>query len=1061
MVWQKLSFKGKAWVVALSGVLLSMALIVYGISAVNLVIEAEQVWSDYNRTATAASQQLNRIHKNIGYGGFIHNYKNYILRADDRYLDLIDADKIEIYAAIKHYRALNISVSEREALSRLTAVVDEYVLNLNDARIAFADGDDTNEVDRQIKVDDAPALKALENLSNAALVRSQQSERETQQWLDETVAYISWGLFIVPLVLICAAVMVRFLWQTLRATQAAKDAQHEVEGLLQTAPDAMLTVNEQGQIVRANHQAQRLFGYAPDVLCTMCIEDLIPARHRGSHVASRQSYFGDPHPRPMGRKLELMGLTQDGREVPVEVSLSTLKHETCSYATATIRDISNRLVAEQQVRENEERLSLSQAIAHAGTWDWNIESNELIWSDEIYSIFGAPPETFDASYEDFLAFLHPDDRDVVVAALRGAVENGAPYDVEHRIITQDGKERYVHERGEVYRNQDGKPVRMIGVVLDITERKAFMTALETAKSEADQANQSKSEFLANMSHEIRTPMNAILGMGYLALKTDLNRQQGDYLRKMMSSARSLLRIINDILDFSKIEAGKMELEYTPFSLAKVMENVANVIGTAVKNKKLEILFVTDVDVPCSLIGDSLRLEQVLINLASNAVKFTECGEVVVRVSLEDAHTCGEADLKFSVHDTGIGMSKDQVKTLFEAFQQGDASTTRRFGGTGLGLSITLRLVNMMGGDIGVESAPDKGTTFTFTSRFGVQQGRKIDHCVPKNLEGDPVLIVDDNQNTREILSQNMRAFGFAPTAVNSGEAALNEHQFESQTLLEGTRILVVEDNLINQQVAEEILREAGAVVDVATDGDQAYRRICLDQQKYDAVLMDLQMPVMDGYVATDLIRKKFGPDDLVIIAVTANAMDSERQKCLDAGMNDFVTKPIDVMGLYATLLKWICASRSRSLGSLSRHKMTPVLDMNVDATTLPDQLDGFDLVDGLDRMLGRPELYLKFLLKLDEGYAGDGKKIRDALDRGDTDTAHRTAHTMKGVAGNLSATDLYQAAMDLDAGFKRGDQDLSELLNHFDHELQRAVRSVRTLQSVSADAKLQDGAVLN
>jgi len=1136
----------------LAGLVLSVALIWYGVRAVNLVVEAEQVWADYNRTATATSQQMNRIHKYLGYGGFIHHFKNYVLRGDPKYLELLDADKVEIYAAISEYGSLNISDLERGALSRLNEVVQEYELNAQDARLAFAMGEDSEAVDYSVRVDDAPALKALADLSDAALRRSRQSEYEAQMWLDHTVEYLSWGLFVVPLVLFSVAVMIRFLWQSLRANQVAERAQRELEALLQSAPDAMLMVGEDGRIVRVNQQAERLFGYSSAALCSMGIEELLPESSRAAHVALRQSYFATPRARPMGGEMTLKGLTQDGRELPVEISLSTVQQGDATFATATVRDISDRLAAERLVRENEERLMLSQAIADVGTWDWDIVTGGLVWSPQIYSIFGVSSDQFEASYENFLNFVHPEDRDKVSAAVREALEFDVLYDVEHRLSLQNGKELFVHERGQVYRDENGTPVRMIGVVLDITERTRFVTALENAKAEADRANKAKSDFLANMSHEIRTPMNAILGMGYLVLKTKLDHQQSDYLNKMMSSTRSLLRIINDILDFSKIEADKLEMENTPFELSNVMENVANVIGASVDNKKLEVMFATGVDVPCALLGDPLRLEQVLINLASNAVKFTETGEVVVRADLEGIDKDANAVLKFTVQDTGIGMDDAQVATLFDAFRQADTSTTRRFGGTGLGLSISLRLVKMMGGAINVESEVGKGSTFMFTARFGVLDDSKTRRFVPQDMQGYPALVVDDNQTSREILCEIMNAFGFKCTSVASGEAALAELQraaasgesfykvvlmdwvmdgldglettqkvradaslpatptivmvtaygrdmvmeqaaqvgldgfllkpvtpsalFDtimdvlgrkdarvgamgkglmlSQTqdlesdVLAGTRILLVEDNPINQQVAEEILRAGGATVEVATDGDQAYRMICVEKEAFDAVLMDLHMPVMDGYAATSLIRETYGPKDLSIIAMTANAMREERQKCLDAGMNDYITKPVDVQALYTMLLKWLPKKNDQQ--NPPQKTSTPVLEISVEDMTFPETLEGFDLVDGLDRMLGRPELYLKFMLKLVEDHGDDARLVRESLKRGDFDTAHRLAHTTKGVSGNLSANDLYVAASKLsDAvksdAIKKGEENLDELLDTFEAELNRVVATIRSL----------------
>ena len=1157
MVWGHLGFKGKASAVLLAGIILSFALVWYGTNAVNLVIETERIWSDYNRTSTATSQLMNRIHKHLGYGGFIHNFKNYILRRDEQYLVRMEIDRADLVAAISDYRGLGISNAERQALSRLQAVINAYVENVNAARKGFEEGLDVVGVDNVVKVDDTPALRALDALSDAALERSRRSEKVMQRWLDDTVLYLTWGVAIVPLVLFAAAVMVRFLWQTLQANERAEVARREVEGLLRTAPDAMLTVDEQGMIVRANHQAETLFGYTEEELRAMRVENLMPASNRPDHVKERLNYFKKPHPRPMGRELQLRALARDGREIPVEISLSTLEQDGQTFATATVRDISDRIEAERIVRENEERLSLSETIANIGTWDWDIKASRMVWSKQLYAITGHTPDNFTPTVDALSQVCHPEDRSLLDHAITGALENAQQFDLEHRIVLANGKEKYVHQRGQIYRNEHGKPIRMIGMVLDITERQAFIDALELAKNEADRANQSKSEFLANMSHEIRTPMNAILGMGYLALKTDLNRQQSDYLNKMLASARSLLRIINDILDFSKIEAGKLDLEQTDFSLPHVLENVANVVGASVNDKKLEILFSTDADVPCWLVGDPLRLEQILINLASNAIKFTEAGEVVLNVSLEDAHENGTLLLKFSVRDTGIGMSPEQVSILFDAFTQADTSTTRRFGGTGLGLTISKRLVNMMGGRLSCESEKGEGSTFSFTAEFQTKGRRGPELVLPDELQGAPALVVDDNATAREILREVMNAFGFETVAVGSGQEALQElkraaaedkrfydivlmdwvmddmdgletteHIRADQTLphpptvimvtaygrdlivdrvqkagldgyllkpvtptvlfetvmevfgqdqlssnridvannaqaaskaLLGAEVLVVEDNLINQQVAQEILEDAGARVDIVEDGDQAYRKICVEKAHFDVVLMDLHMPVMDGYVSTSLIRENFGADDLPIIAMTANAMRGERDKCLDAGMNDFIAKPIEVDHFYTTLLKWIPAYRLRqgqadqhldSRGASEQGGETPATPPATPKEgELPDTLDGFDVEDGLDRMLGRPELYLKFLFKLADDHGEDAALVRDALAQGDHDTAHRLAHTVKGVSGNLSATDLYQAATDLSNSIKDGTGNVSEHLDKFEKELVRAVQAVRGIQT--------------
>jgi len=1156
MKWKNIGFKGKAGVVLFTGVVFSAALIWYGVSAVNLVVEEGQVWSDYNRTATATSQQMNIINENLGYGGFIHHFKNYILRGDAKYLELLDIDRTQLEQAISAYRELDISDRERAALARLSAVVEEYVRNAQAARQAFAQGQDSASVDRSVMISDGPALGALTTLSGAALQRSRQSENDTQAWLKRTVAYLSWGLFIVPLVLLSAAVMVRFLWQALRASRTAERAQKEVETLLQTAPDAMLTVDKSGTIVRANQQAQRLFGYSIPDLCAMTIEELVPEAQRADHARHRDAYFQAPSERSMASGLKLVGVTRDGREVPLEITLSTVVQDSGVFATATIRDISDRLAAEQKVRENEERLSLSQEIADVGTWDWDVQSGKLIWSPQIYKILGVTPDQLAPSYENFLSMVHPQDRDNVRTVVRAALQDGKTYEVEHRLLLPSGEERSVHSRGRVYRNDQGAAVRMIGVVLDITERKAFVTALEDAKAEADRANKSKSMFLANMSHEIRTPMNAILGMGHLVQKTDLNPQQSDYLNKIMGATRSLLTIINDILDFSKIEADKFDLDHTSFSLGDVLQGIADVMGGAVEDKKLEVMFSTGQDVPDALIGDPLRLEQVLINLVGNAVKFTETGEIVVRTALLDLAADNRVVLQFSVRDTGIGMAEEHSQALFDPFHQGDTSTTRRFGGTGLGLSISQSLVHMMGGDIHVDSVPGHGSTFTFTVKFDLNPDATVVNEVPANMKACRVLIVDDNQTSCEIISEMMSSFGCQSTSVTSGEAALSElkraknapepsynvvlmdwgmdgldglettqlmradSQFPTtpvimmvtaygrdqlldrvgevgldgfllkpvtpsalfdaivnvlglsvldrknstddgpgfsqncdpvETNLSGARVLVVEDNSINQQVVQEILQAAQATVEIVDHGGQACDMICRDGKAFDVVLMDLHMPVMDGYEATREIRREFSAQELPIIAVTANAMRDERQKCLDAGMNDYITKPVDVDVLYSTVAEWLKPLQQPQNPPGPPKKTTrSVRDISVDAMTLPPTLDGFDLVEGLDRMMGRAELYLKFLCKMVDDLADNADQVREHLRIGDRDAAHRVAHTAKGVAGNLSAADLYAAATLLSDALKDGDESPDGALDRFEVELNRAVAAVRSLYVAGA-----------
>jgi PAS domain S-box-containing protein len=644
------------------------------------------------------------------------------------------------------------------------------------------------------------------------------------------------------------------------------------------------------------------------------------------------------------------------------------------------------------LRDSEERLRLATRSGAIGVWDWDAVHDRLVWDAEMHRIYGLAPGGFSGRYADWLAALDSADAAHADATVRSALASqhgDGPFTSEFRVRRPDGSLRTVLADAVTTRDADGRVLRMVGVNIDITARRAaeeevrrlnadlerrveertaqLQTAIDEvvrARDRAESATRAKSEFLANMSHEIRTPMNAVLGLTELVLRGTLAPRQRDHLDKAKAAGESLLAVLNAILDFSKIEAGRLELEHRVFALQDVLQSLSAVVGLRAQQRGLRLAFEVAPEVPRHLVGDALRLEQVLINLCTNAVKFTERGEVVLSVAaLPAAPAAGDSvALAFAVSDTGIGMTPEQLAGLFQPFNQLDTSTTRKYGGTGLGLAICRRLVTLMGGEIGATSRPGEGSVFRFSARFGL--GARADL-------GEP------------IAAEGTRGEGGRGTA---GEAA-------TYAALRSRRVLLVEDNDLNQIVAAELLRDAcGMHVGIAASGDEALA--LLQPGAWDIVLMDVQMPGMDGLEVTRRMRAQPALAGLPVIAMTAHAMSTDRDRCLAAGMNDFVSKPFEPYALFATLARWLPAGAGPAAA-------VPALEGTA---------RGLSIELGLRRCMGRRDLYERIARRSVDSGARLPEEIAAALAAGDRRGAARMAHSLISSAGTLGASALSDLA---------------------------------------------------
>lgn len=935
-------------------------------------------------------------------------------------------------------------------------------------------------------------------------------------------------------------------------------SKRKLEGILNASKNiAIMTTDLNGIFTLFNPGAENISGYTSGELVGKSTPNLLFDEKRLDDFAAAQEYVLK---RPVGRdelfsaevlphfteELEAIAVRKDGRKVNLLLNFSQLLDEegrtTGSLCVAV--DITARKSAERALSDSEKKYRMITDNITDVIWVRDLETFEAQYiSPACEKVFGYSSEEM---METPLTSLITPDSFVDISTLAAeelALENDPDrsasairvFELEH--YRKDGTTIWVEVRAAFLRDTNDKAVAFIGVSRDISERKAFEEQLKQAKKSAEAANIAKGEFLANMSHEIRTPMNAIIGMSELIMSTDMTRKQRDFLKIIRTSSKALLYLINDILDFSKIEAGKLTLENVPLILTDLVEEIPDVFVENIMESTIEVILNIAPETPDNIVTDPVRLRQVLINLVSNAFKFTEDGQISISVSSKGV-TGDTAELLFCVSDTGIGFDSEVKETLFNAFLQADGSTTRKYGGTGLGLTICRNLVEMMGGEIWADGKPGIGSSFYFTIKAKIAKNLPAqDFSIQSSLKGKKVLIVDDNPSTREIMRLYVTSFGFNVTTAGDAATAIDlfeqskagkcyeliimdinmagmdgitactriiesagpekpsiiimsstyDHEniqrmktidinsfilkpikksslynaireqfgYQPTTLknfvgglstsndFSSLTILLVEDNAINQLVASEILMAADINVIKAGTGLEAID--ILKHRKVDAVLMDIQMPEMDGLEATRIIRSGLKLTELPIIAMTANAMQGDREVCLAAGMNDYIPKPIESKKLFASLEKILSSMKSSTTEMIS------------DDNVLPDELPGIDIEAGVKRVRGNRKLFGQIIIDFKRDHFDDVRQLKNALAKNDIEFALRLSHSVKGVAGNFSAHALQQAAQNLEAGLEEGDHNTFEaLLADFKKTLDEVLESASLLEERAKPEKTSD-----
>ncbi len=964
--------------------------------------------------------------------------------------------------------------------------------------------------------------------------------------------------------------------------------QERYRHIVENANEGIRMLDKNGRIIYLNSTMAEMLGYLPLEIILQSVWDFI-------HPEDLDKFSEIWEERKLGKdgKYELRLLHRNGSTVWTTVSSTPMfKQGEFIGSFALVTDITEKKRMEEELQKQQEILASTEKMAKVGGWEWDIDSQAMIWTRGTYLIHDFDPDHYindsKVLLQSSLACYYKDDRPVIISAFKDCAEKGVSYDLEFPFVTATGRRLWLRTAAQpVY--ESGSITKVAGHIMDITELKNSQLDLDKAREKAEEATRAKSEFLANMSHEIRTPMNGVIGMTDLLLDTELGPEQRSLAESIQSSGEALLALINDILDFSKIEAGRLELENVNFNLHYLLEDFASIMAVRAHEKGLELICLPDPDVPALLQGDPGRLRQILTNLVGNAIKFTEQGEVVVRVqmtainagidqgesgkrqaesgsqkaghdpALITGHKPQMSTLLFTVRDTGIGIPQDKVGLLFDKFTQVDTSTTRKFGGTGLGLAISRQLVELMGGEMGINSTCGHGSEFWFTARFVRQNTTEAYHsALSGDLQGKHILIVDDNKTNREILKQQLEAWGARVEQAGEGHEALrildricdSENCFAMAILdmhmpgMDGeelgrnirssdrfrglplvmltslgrpgdagaferlgfdaylnkpvrqselydtlvtvlavagkdtsrpiiTRhlareikreqavpdrfkghVLVAEDNPVNQLVAAGLLKKLGLSVDIVDNGLKAVE--ALQARAYDLVLMDVQMPEMDGLEATQRIRgmeheawsMKQAEEDIKqqdlqeslnsgipaliahhssffvpIVAMTAGAMHRDRERCIEAGMNDYVAKPINPQELAGVLGNWLekmdFEDKTESVHDAGKASCSTLADA-------PPSVREFDYQALLYRLDHDHEMAREIAAMYLQDVPSKIEELKKALEGKDARKAARTAHSLKGNSANTGCMAICETAGKMESLANAGDFDAIE-----------------------------------